>query len=373
MVSQHPASMLRAASLTRSGLVAVRDASESRPAQAVPGRRGPAGRPRPLSFGPSVYKTRKTSLLGVVGEWEETSPVGFLQCRSRGASKARPTFKWTLGPERTTRIFHLLEFPCVPNKPGVCFDLDAANSSWCLGGAGVLLGRGPGREPESPHPPSETPESLSCPPGFLPAAPEITVGASSPQVSGFCTRALRPQLEARAPATPPGRTWPGRTPCRQPRRPPESPRFTGQALVSGKKNASQLLKRPSSPLPSPAKARQMLLESASPARFTRPPSDVRFSVSADIGHGAEKIIHFSPQERASGRPGLGLLARLFIYSLFGKAALRGSVRTGLQLPLEADGSLCSFPAVSPTGGRDPSSVLGLGHEAMGSSMSGQPG
>lgn len=46
---------------------------------------------------------------------------------------------------------------------------------------------------------------------------------------------------------PPGQTWPGSTPCRQPRRPPEIPRFTGQALVSGKKNASRLLKRPSIP------------------------------------------------------------------------------------------------------------------------------
>lgn len=103
--------------------------------------------------------------------------------------------------------------------------------------------------------------------------------------------------------------------CRQSRRPPEIPRFTGQALVSGKKNASQLLKRPSGLLPSPAKARQMLLERAGPARVTRPPSYVCFSVSADTGHRAEKTIHFGPRQRASGRPGLGSLARLFIYSL----------------------------------------------------------
>lgn len=180
-------------------------------------------------------------------------------------------------------------------------------------GASVELGWGVRQEPESPHPRSEAPESLSCPPGLVPAAPENTVGSTHPRCEDSAHGP--PPAGGMSTSKSPGADLARKDTCRQPRRPPEIPRFTGQALVSGKKNASQLLKRPSGLLPSPAKARQMLLERAGPARVTRPPSYVCLSVSADTGHRAEKTIHFGPRQRASGRPGLGSLARLFIYSL----------------------------------------------------------
>lgn len=176
-------------------------------------------------------------------------------------------------------------------------------------------------EPESPHPPSEAPESLCCPPGALPAAPGSMWGNTHPgcQHSAHGPPSWR-HKHPKAPGAdlawkhtlPTAEAATGDSEIHRP-----GPRFREEKCLAASKKAQR-------PPLSPAKAIRTHLERAGPARLTRPPSDVRFSVSTGVATGQRREDDpFQSAGEGQRSPGSArLLVDLFTRSLWPGSSAR---------------------------------------------------